>query len=165
MADGTETTDGKQPEGGNSGFTPPASQEEFDRIIGGRVERERSKFGDYEDLKAKAAQLDDIEAANKTEQQKLEERLSVAETSAAEARTEAMRFRVATRFGVSDEDAELFLTGSDEDTLTKQAQRLSERTDQQSKSGPHVPREGVTNQSPKADEMREFTRNLFAKSE
>lgn len=165
MAEGTETAPEQQPEGGNSGFTPPASQEEFDRIIGGRVERERSKFGDYDDLKAKAAKLDDIEAANKSEQQKLEERLSVAELSASEARTEALRFRVATKFGVSDEDAELFLTGSDEATLTKQAQRLSERADQQKKSGLHVSREGVTTPSPKADPMREYTRSMFAKSE
>lgn len=38
-----------------------------------------------------------------------------------------MRWRVAVRHGVTAEDAELFLTAADEETLTKQAERLTER--------------------------------------
>ncbi|QRY51736.1 hypothetical protein [Mycolicibacterium septicum] len=41
------------------------------------------------------------------------------------ARQEALRWRIAAKHGISDEDAELFLTGSDEDTLTKQAERFT----------------------------------------
>jgi hypothetical protein len=43
------------------------------------------------------------------------------------ARAEALRLRVASKFGIGDEDADLFLTGSDEETLTKQAERLAAR--------------------------------------
>ena len=39
---------------------------------------------------------------------------------------EAMRWRVAAKHGVSEDDVELFLNGTDEETLTKQAERLSQ---------------------------------------
>lgn len=51
-------------------FTPPATQADLDRIIQDRVARERNKFGDYEDLKAKATEYDQFKESSKTEQQK-----------------------------------------------------------------------------------------------
>lgn len=41
------------------------------------------------------------------------------------ARQEALRWRIAAKHGISDEDAELFLTGSDEEALTRQAERFT----------------------------------------
>lgn len=38
------------------------------------------------------------------------------------------RYKVASKYGISDELTELFLTGSDEETLEKQAKALSERS-------------------------------------
>lgn len=55
---------------GESNFTPPASQADLDRIIQERVARERNKFADYEDLKAKATEYDQFKESSKTEQQK-----------------------------------------------------------------------------------------------
>ena len=40
------------------------------------------------------------------------------------ATAESLRYRIATKHGISDEDAETFLTATDEDGLTKQAERL-----------------------------------------
>lgn len=51
-------------------FTPPTSQEELDRIIGSRLTREREKFADYGDLKAKAKRLEEIEAASASDLEK-----------------------------------------------------------------------------------------------
>jgi signal transduction histidine kinase len=59
------------------------------------------------------------------------------------AEAEAMRWRIAARHGISDEDAELFLTGSDEDTLARQAERFKELAVKPSK-GTIVP--GIGNQ-------------------
>ncbi len=130
--------------------------------MGQRAARERAKFADYDDLKAKAAKLDEFEQANKSEQERLADELSVAKQAAEAAKAEALRFKVASKHGISDEDAELFLTGSDEDTLSRQAQRLTDRVDQRNKSGNHVPNEG-TNPQPEGDEVRTFTRGLFGK--
>lgn len=60
------------------------------------------------------------------------------------------------RFGVSDDDADLFLTGEDEDTLTRQAERLGAREDERMKNGNYVPTEGRTPNPPKPDERRAF---------
>lgn len=56
--------------GGNSGYTPPATQEELNRIISDRLTRERSKFADYDDVKAKAQKLDELEEATASETDK-----------------------------------------------------------------------------------------------
>lgn len=72
-----------------------------------------------------AARLAEIEEAQKTEAQKLAEARDAALSEAQAAKAEAMRLRIATKFGISEDDADTFLTGSDEETLTKQAERLS----------------------------------------
>lgn len=50
------------------------TQEEVNAIVGKRLAEEKGKFSDYEDLKAKAMKLDEIEEANKSELQKATER-------------------------------------------------------------------------------------------
>ena len=42
----------------------------MDKIVSERIARERGKFADYNDLKAKAAKFDEIEAQNATELEK-----------------------------------------------------------------------------------------------
>ncbi|WP_435298531.1 hypothetical protein [Timonella sp. A28] len=82
-----ETPQGEQKGAGSSGtnggegagFTPPASQEDLNRIIAERVSRERAKYLDYEALKSKAAQFDAAEEANKTEAQKQADALNAAQ--------------------------------------------------------------------------------------
>lgn len=158
------------PEGGNNNsgttpaadeFTPITSQDELNRIIGERVKR--AKPADYDDLKAKAAELDEIKAANQTEAEKATAKIAELETQLNEMRVESTRLRIATEHGITDaDDIRLFLTGSDEETLTAQAKRLAERTSDRKKS--HVvPGEGKT-PAPTGDPMRDFTRGLFAKA-
>lgn len=57
---------------------PPAqrtfTQSEVDAIVRERLTRERSKYADYDELKAKAAQRDEAEQADKTDLQKATER-------------------------------------------------------------------------------------------
>lgn len=162
------------PEGGNtSGETPAAdefksitSQEEFEQRLGKRLERERGKFADYDDLKTKAAKLDEIEAANQTEAEKQAKRLADLEAELSTTRRDSLRIKIASANGITDaEDIDLFLTGTDEETLTKQAKRLAERTADRKKS--HVvPGEGKTPSSNSGDDgMREFARGLFKRTE
>lgn len=46
------------------------TQEELNSIVSERLKRESSKYEDYEELKAKAARLDELEEANKSEIEK-----------------------------------------------------------------------------------------------
>lgn len=159
------TQDGNTPSDTTSdpgdAFKPITSQEDLNKVLGERLDRERSKFADYTDLKAKAAKFDELEAANKSEIEKANEKATAAEKAAEKAMADALRLRVALKHGISDEDADLFLTGTDETTLTKQAERLTERVVDRKKQGNHVPREGTTPRSPHEDELRQLTRNLF----
>lgn len=66
--------------GQGGGFTPPQSQDEFDRIIQDRVARERKKFADYDDLKARADRLTEIEDGQKSEVQRLNDTIEQLKT-------------------------------------------------------------------------------------
>ena len=106
--------------------------------------------------------LKEYEDRDKSEAEKQAERLKALEAEAIAARSEALRLRVAAKFGIGDEDADLFLTATDEETLTKQAERLAERVADRKKRGNSVPREGGnTNPDDSKAAEREFVRGLF----
>jgi hypothetical protein len=121
------------------------------------------KFADYDDVKSKA------EGA-KT----LEERLGLLEGELTATKQSALRTSIAAKFGISTEpakagepsDADLFLTGSDESTLTAQAQRLVGREADRKKQGNVAPKEGATTTTGTDDgDLREFARGLFGQSD
>lgn len=118
------------------------------------------KFADYEALKAQA------EGAKSVEQ-----KLADLEKKHAEAEARALRSAIAAEYGISTKkgdkgepsDADLFLTGSDEATLTAQASRLAAQVAERKKTGNVAPKEGAPKTEGKGDEdMRAFARNLFA---
>lgn len=180
-ADGApQTAVGKTSEaqgGNNSGETPAAnefkpinSQQDLDAAIKGRLERERAKFKDYNDLKAKADMLDQIEQANLSELDKAKGQITSAETERDKAVAEALRLRIAVTHGISLDDADLFLTGTDEETLTAQAKRLSDRAaemanaeEERKKKNPIVSKEGTSTNSGTTteDDDRDFARTFF----
>jgi len=148
--DGGGQPDGDKPDGDKDQTT--FTQADVDRIVKERVQRERTKYADYDDLKKKA------EGA-----QTAEERIGALEKEIESTKREAMRRRVQAAHGISDEDADLFLTGTDEDTLAAQAKRLADREAERKKKNNVSPREGTHQQSQEPDEMREFARNLFGR--
>lgn len=154
----TEDSGGQKPPANQ--FQPITSQEDLNRIISDRVSRERAKYADYKDVKAKAAKLDEQEAANQTELEKANKRVGESETERDQAKAEVLRLRVAAKHGIAEQDADLFLTGTDEETLTAQAKRLTERESDRKKKGNHVPREGNA-ATPPADDERAAVRQLF----
>jgi len=100
------------------------TQAEVDAIVGDRLKRERAKHADYSELKAKAARLDEIEAASKSELEKAVERAEKAEQALADikaaAEVAALRAEVAKEKGV---DAEL-LRGTTREELEEHADAI-----------------------------------------
>lgn len=151
-----------EPEGGKSGDQPQTfTQDDVNRLVGqARTDERRkvqSKYADYDQLKAQAGQ-------SKT----LEDRLAEVEKRAADAITSALRSDIAARHGISAEDRDLFLTGADEETLTAQAKRLTEREADRKKRGNVAPKEGgsADHGSHQGDDgIREFARSLFGRSD
>lgn len=74
--------------------------------------------------KVRKAQMSD-EERRAEEVAATEKRAKDAEERAEKAALDVLRYKIATRHGISDEDAELFLTGSDEETIAKQAERFT----------------------------------------
>ena len=128
------------------------TQADVDRIVRERVARERAKFADYDALKAQAA------GAKTVEQQ-----LAEMQQLASKAQREALASRIAAKYGISPDDADLFLTASDEETLTAQAERLAGRDAERRKQGNYVPNEGKTSTPSGDPEIRQFARQLFEK--
>lgn len=60
-------------------------QDEVDRIVQERLARERQKYGDYDELKAAADKLRDLEQANQTELEKAQAKIAELEQTAAAA--------------------------------------------------------------------------------
>lgn len=89
--------------------------------------------------RAAADELAAIRDAQKTDAQKAAEALEAAQIEAAQAKSELLRYRTAAEHGITDaEDIELFLTGTDEETLQRQAKALAART--AASAGPRAPR-------------------------
>lgn len=119
----SEETNESNTQADNSGFTPPASQDELNKIISERVARERQKFADYSDLKSKAAKFDELDQASKTEQERLTEKLAAAEARAAEIEGRALRLEVASENGLTPAQAKR-LVGSTREELEADAKEL-----------------------------------------
>ncbi|WP_193510475.1 hypothetical protein [Cryobacterium sp. BB736] len=113
------------------GFEAITSQEELDRIIQARVARERAKLPtDYDELKAAAAKLAEIEEANKTEAQKEAERRAELERENAELKVGKLRAEVAAAKGVPSS----LLTGGTKEELEAAADALIEFRGEQPKA-------------------------------
>lgn len=117
--EGTPTT---PPEGGNE-FKAPASQEELDRIIGARLDRERAKYADYDDIKAKATEFDKAQEASKTELQKIADRAEAAEKERDQLRAASLRSEVALAKGLNANQAKR-LVGTTKEELEADADEL-----------------------------------------
>lgn len=130
------------------------------------LEAERAARAEAE--KARAAlqkQLDEIEASKLSDIERAQKEAADAKELATKAQAEALRYRIATKHGISDEDAELFLTGADEEALTRQAARLVERTPSTTNPKPDLSQGGKPTPPADEDDMRRFTRDLFASAD
>lgn len=159
---------GNAPTNGGDGFKAITSQEEFDRMVADRVKRAEAstakKFEGFDDFKAKADEFDKFKASNQSEAEKAAERMTKLEQDLADERLANLRRRIANEHKITDaDDISLFLTGSDEETLTAQAKRLSDREADRKKNNNRVTREGTSTGDGKTadEETREFARNLL----
>lgn len=140
---------------------PEGEAKTFDADYVKKLRDEAAKYRTEAKANAKAAErLAEIEEANKTEAQKTADRLAAMESETQAAKAEALRFKIAAKFGIPEDRAELYLTGADEELLTKQAEGLMEIEAGRKKSGNHVPREGATPTAVESDD-RAFVRGLF----
>ncbi len=150
------------------GFTPIETQEAFDAAIKSRIERAerkvREEFGDYDDLKAKAAKWDEKEEGEKTDLQKARERVKELEDAAAERdasdKLKLTREKVAKATGVPAD----IIGGDDEESMTAFAEAVAKFA----KKAP-APNNGAAGRfsaggGKNDSDLSEFARQLFGES-
>jgi hypothetical protein len=101
-------------------------------------------------------QLDAVNAEKLSDLERAQKAAKDAQEAAAKATAEALRLRVAAKHGISDEDADLFLTGTDAESLERQAARLVERTPSGPKPDPSQGAKGAGAKGTPADSFAEF---------
>ncbi|SIH90536.1 Uncharacterised protein [Mycobacteroides abscessus subsp. abscessus] len=153
------------PAGGTE--TEPKSEQDTDKLPDDHplVKTLAANKIEIKELKAKAARLDEIEEAQKTQAQKDADRITKAEAEAATVPSRvanALKEHLVTLHKIDAEDAELFLTGDNPELLLKQVARFLEQTDKKSKSN-RVPGEG-TNGRVKPSGMQEFLGEINGQS-
>lgn len=100
---------GNSPVGGtgdqsqNKTFT----QEQLDAILTDRLTRERAKFADYDDLKSSAAKWLEVQEAQKSDQQKLQDRLHALETERDKALARVQETMIRSAFVAAGAEANL----------------------------------------------------------
>jgi len=142
----------------------PATQDELNHIIEGRLARERAKFADYDAVVAKAAEFDKAQEANKTEVQKAADRAEKAEQELATVRSEANRNAVALVKGLTPTQAKR-LVGSTREELEADADELLKDLKADASNPPRAPHQKTSQSDPKDDPMREFAQSLFKSGE
>lgn len=120
IVDGNSTQDTAD-EAAESRFEPITSQEQLNRIISERIGRERRKYADYDEMRAKAARFDELEKAQKTELEKAQERANRAEAKALEAELRVLRSEIAGKYSIPAE----LLQGANSEELEKSAAALA----------------------------------------
>ena len=113
-----------------SEFKPITTQEEFDAAIKGRLSREKEKYGDYDQLKSRVAELktenvglkSTIEATNQSKAD-ADKQLEDLQNKIAGYEMASLRTRVALQHGLPYDLADR-LQGTDEESFKADAERL-----------------------------------------
>lgn len=99
-------------------------QEEVDKVVETRLERQKKQYADYDDLKEKAGKVDSIASEYEEKLKEKDTKLSEAEKLVGSAKLETVKVKAIHQFKLSDELSE-FLNGEDEKTILTQAEKLS----------------------------------------
>lgn len=142
---------GGEPGNGEGKTEPPAktfTQEDLDKKIEARLKREREKYADYEDLKKKSDELDELKKGQMTEQEKLKSELEKAQAAASEAaaKTAALELertkeKVCREAGLPDGFADR-LKGMTEEELKADAEAMKKLVPATPKGGRGTPAGG-----------------------
>lgn len=149
----TEETNNEQVKPAEKEFEAITSQDDFDKAIQARIARERAKFADYDEVKARADKLAEIEESQKTEAQKQREALEQAQKELTEVTAAKTRAEVAAEKGVPAG----LLSGSTREDLEASADALIEfRGEQlQAPAMQPVPTEGTNLGNPGKSQLND----------
>ena len=137
------------------------TQDEVNQIVGERIAREREKYEGFDEIKAKAAEFDKLEEANKSELQKASEKVASLEAQIAQMskanEVRAIRDKVSQESGIPTN----LLTAETEEECKAQAEAIKAFANPKY---PEVRDGGEVHSTPNADtrtQFAEWAQNAF----
>ena len=106
---------------------PLHTQADVDQIVTNRLDRERSKFSDYDALKEKAAKVDTLNTEWETKFKDATGKVESLTKDLGDAKLETDKVKIVSEFKLSDDLAE-FVTGDTPDEMRKRAEKLAKST-------------------------------------
>lgn len=101
------------------------TQDEIDtKIIPKRLERERSKYADYDQIKEVAGKVDTIKSEYETKLQEKDTVVSELQSNLTKAQLETEKVKIVHEYKLSDELSE-FVTGDTADDMRQRAEKLA----------------------------------------
>lgn len=100
------------------------TQADVDGVVEKRLERERSKFADYETLKEKAGSVDQVKAELEGKLKEKDTLVSTLTNDLGKAKLETDKVKIVSEFKLSDELSE-FVTGETPEEMRQRAEKLS----------------------------------------
>ena len=146
-------------------FVAITSQADFDSAIQARLARERAKFADYDDVKAAAGRLTEIENASKTESERQLERSTELERENAELKFGKTRAEVAEAKSDPAKGIVIpasMLTGSTKEELEASADALIQFKGEKQTTRLLIPNEG-NSPSRQVNDEQEFVSEMFGR--
>lgn len=131
------------------------TQDDVDKVIETRLERERKKFADYDTLKETAGKVDSIKSEFEGKLKEKDTELETVKGELGKSKLETTKVKVMHEFKLSDDLSE-FLNGEDENTIRSQAEKLSKGA---TGSGVVIQKNGKP--STKAADSKTVAKNLF----
>lgn len=137
-------------------------QPEVDAVVKDRVKRVEAKYADYDQLKAKSQQIDELNTKHQTEIDSLTAKLAETNKAVESARLETAKIKAMRDFNIKDNLGE-FISGTTEDELRAKAERLSKEipSGQISVEKTATP----TSETSKRGSTAQVAHNLFGKSD
>jgi hypothetical protein len=133
-------------------------QEDVEKVVESRLERERKKFSDYDTLKETAGKVNSIKSEYEDKLKEKDTKLSETEKLVGAAKLETVKVKAIHEFKLSDELSE-FLNGDDEDTIRSQAEKLSKGVPGGGVKIDKTPKPG----DKKTSDTKTVAQNLFGK--
>jgi len=99
-------------------------QPEVDNIVKSRLDREREKFGDYDELKEKAGKVETIKSEYETKLGEATTAKTELEEKLTKANLETEKVKIVTKLKLPEELHE-FVTGANADEMLQRAEKLS----------------------------------------
>lgn len=100
------------------------TQADVDKVVESRLDRERKKFADYDDLKEKAGKVDTITKEFEGKLKAAGDEKSELEKQLGAAKLETDKVKIVNEFGLSD-DLHEFVTGDTVDDMRAKAEKLA----------------------------------------